>query len=73
MEEVTVYSGWFYCNERRAYYRWEEFINYEWEKDAHISEHEKSLRKRETAGAGETNSQVHFFRGKHRYIRGPRV
>jgi|TARA_R110002126_G_scaffold176577_5_gene325214 hypothetical protein len=72
MEKVTVYAGWFYCNERRAYYRWEEFINYEWEKDAHISEHEKSLRKRETAGTGETNAQVHFFRRKHRYIRGPR-
>ena len=57
MEEITVYSGWFYCNERRAYYRWSEFINYTWEaQDAPPSEHEKSLRQRETTGTGETNA-----------------
>jgi len=39
MEKVTatVYDGWYWCNERRAYFRWSEFINYTWEKNAHIS------------------------------------
>ena len=52
MEKVTVYAGWFYCNERRAYYRWEEFINYEWEKDAHIS--------RYCVLNGELRCHIHF-------------
>ena len=27
-QKEQEYTGWYYCSERKAYYRWDEFINY---------------------------------------------